>query len=245
MRSHTLFIVLLVSVGLLASCSDNGSSPTGPGSGGGGGGTGQLSVSDVTVAEGAAAGFNVTLAAAVGSVVRFTWTVTLRSASAGDLSGTLTGTDSVAAGATNKVISVQTVNDTALEASEVFVFTLSSPVNATISNGTALGIVSASDGGVDVSWSGSVGPTLSSACGSCHPSNGGGFSVASPTTLRTTGSNAPDVIPGDGAGSNIIDKLSSASPSIGGARMPLGGPYLSAGTITTIRQWIDQGAQNN
>lgn len=243
MRLQKFFIVLLMAIGLLASCSDQGSPPTGPS--GGGGGIGQLTVTDVTVAEGASAGFNVTLAPTADSAVKFSWTITLRSALAGDLSGTLTGTDSIAAGATSKIISIPTVNDTALESSEVFVFALSSPVNATISSGSALGIISASDGGVDVSWAGSVNPVLSSTCGSCHPSNGGGFSVASPTMLMTTGTDAPNVIPGDGAGSNLIDKLSSASPSIGGARMPLGGPYLSAGTIATIRQWIDQGAQNN
>jgi hypothetical protein len=167
------------------------------------------------------------------------------SASTGDFTGSLTGADSILAGATGRVVAVQTADDATAEGSELFTFTLSAPVNATIKTGTAGGVISPSDGGVDVSWASAVSPVLQSICASCHPSNGGGFSVASPSTLKTTGTHAPNVIPGDGAGSNIIDKLSSASPTIGGVRMPQGGPYLSVGDITMIRQWIDQGAQNN
>lgn len=241
MKSKSALLIPVIAVGLLASCSDLGKSPTSPD----GGAPGQLSVTGVTTPEGSPAGFNVTLASAVDSVVRFAWAVTTRSASVDDLSGPLTGTDSIPAGETSKIVSIPTINDTLAEASEVFLLTLSSPVSATISSGSALGIISASDGGVDISWGGSVSPILTPTCGGCHPPNGGGFSVASPATLMTTGADAPVVIPGDGANSKLIDKLSSTSPIIGVARMPLGGPYLSAGTIDLIRQWIDQGAQNN
>jgi len=241
MRRKLAIAMPLIIAAVLASCSDNGSTPTGPG----GGGSGELSVTGATVTEGSAANFGVTLTAAVTSTVKFNWAVTMLSASAGDFSGSLTGTDSILAGGTAKSVAVQTADDATSEGSELFTFTLSAPVNATIKIGSARGVISPSDGGVDVSWSSVVSPALQSACGSCHPSNGGGFSVASASAIQTTGANGPNVIPGDGAGSNIIDKLSSASPAIGGERMPLGGPYLDANTINTIKQWIDQGAQNN
>jgi hypothetical protein len=237
-RKLAIAIPLMV-VALLASCSDYGSSPTKVGR------VGELSVGGVTVAEGSAANFNVTITGVSTSSVTFNWAVTMLSASAGDFSGTLTGTDSILAGATDKIVAVQTADDATSEGSELFKFTISSPVNATIKTGTAGGVISPSDGGVDVSWAGAVSPVLQSVCGTCHPANGGGFSVASPTTLQTTGTHMPNVIPGNGAGSNIIDKLSSSSPSIGGTQMPQGRSPLGIDTINTIKMWIEQGAQNN
>ncbi|HEY9109866.1 MAG TPA: hypothetical protein VIN58_24585 [Roseateles sp.] len=48
------------------------------------------------------------------------------------------------------------------------------------------------------------------------------------------------VEPGNAANSYLIHKLEGHSTV--GARMPFGGPYLDATTITLIRQWIDNGA---
>lgn len=48
------------------------------------------------------------------------------------------------------------------------------------------------------------------------------------------------VAPGDAANSYIVQKLEGHAAV--GARMPFGGPYLDAATITLIRQWIDNGA---
>jgi len=48
------------------------------------------------------------------------------------------------------------------------------------------------------------------------------------------------VMPGDSANSYIVQKIEGHAAV--GARMPLGGPYLDANTITLIRQWIDKGA---
>ncbi|MFG6490462.1 hypothetical protein ACG04R_27605 [Roseateles sp. BYS78W] len=48
------------------------------------------------------------------------------------------------------------------------------------------------------------------------------------------------VAPGDADNSYIIQKLEGHQAV--GARMPLGGPYLDAATITLIRQWINNGA---
>ena len=48
------------------------------------------------------------------------------------------------------------------------------------------------------------------------------------------------VAPGDPDNSYVIQKLEGHAAV--GARMPFGGPYLDAGTIAMIRQWISNGA---
>lgn len=51
------------------------------------------------------------------------------------------------------------------------------------------------------------------------------------------------VIPGDVAGSPLIDKI-LANPQFG-IRMPDGGPPLSNTQIETISTWVEEGALNN
>jgi hypothetical protein len=52
------------------------------------------------------------------------------------------------------------------------------------------------------------------------------------------------VAPGDAANSYVVQKLEGA-PTITGARMPFGGPYLDQATIDQVKAWINAGAQNN
>ena len=61
-------------------------------------------------------------------------------------------------------------------------------------------------------------------------------SLEQPTLMR--------VKPNDPANSYLIQKLEGAT-TITGARMPLGGPYLSQATIDQIKSWILNGAPNN
>lgn len=49
---------------------------------------------------------------------------------------------------------------------------------------------------------------------------------------------------GDANGSPLVDKIESSNPQFGD-RMPLGGPYLSSDDINLIKDWIDEGAENN
>jgi len=57
-------------------------------------------------------------------------------------------------------------------------------------------------------------------------------------------SSAIRVVPGDPDNSYIVQKLEGAS-GIVGARMPFGGPFLTADQVSLIRQWIAAGALNN
>ena len=52
------------------------------------------------------------------------------------------------------------------------------------------------------------------------------------------------VAPGEPDSSYLVHKL-EGGPAIAGQRMPLNGPYLTAGQIAVIRRWIDEGAANN
>jgi hypothetical protein len=51
------------------------------------------------------------------------------------------------------------------------------------------------------------------------------------------------VQPGDASGSPLVDKI-EPNPDIG-SRMPENGNYLSEDRIDQIRQWINDGAENN
>jgi len=55
------------------------------------------------------------------------------------------------------------------------------------------------------------------------------------------------VKPGSAEASYLINKLDGTQASVGGGgdRMPQGGPVLDELTIQVIRDWIDQGAQDN
>lgn len=48
----------------------------------------------------------------------------------------------------------------------------------------------------------------------------------------------------DAAGSPIVDKIESSNPEHG-ERMPPGGSFLSQDEIDLIKDWIDDGAENN
>jgi len=91
-----------------------------------------------------------------------------------------------------------------------------------------------------LSYSANISPILQRyGCAGCHGGSGGLF-VGSVTQLQTGGFHGPAIVVGNGAGSNIIKKLSSTPPF--GDRMPQGGPYLPDSTIQVIKAWIDQGA---
>jgi len=52
------------------------------------------------------------------------------------------------------------------------------------------------------------------------------------------------VAPGDPENCYLIHKLEGRDDIVGG-RMPLRGPYLSAGQIAIIRRWIELGARRD
>ncbi len=108
-----------------------------------------LSVADANGTEGGSITFTATLSAASGKTVTATWTASVESgdtAASGDLTGTLTGTLTFAAGELTKTFTVATAEDMTDENDETFTVTLSSLSNATLTGGTATGTITDDDG---------------------------------------------------------------------------------------------------
>jgi hypothetical protein len=93
-------------------------------------------------------------------------------------------------------------------------------------------------------------------CSGCH--TGGGAVLPSSMNLSSAAASfaglvnvaaeeQPTVLrvkPNDSSASYLIRKL-AGEPGISGARMPLGGPFLSASDMDKVRSWINSGAPNN
>jgi hypothetical protein len=75
-------------------------------------------------------------------------------------------------------------------------------------------------------------------CTSCHGGSGGLF-VNPYASLFTTGDHKPVVVAGD-TNSVIVKKIKGIAGF--GSQMPLGGPVMSASDLSTIIQWIKDGA---
>ncbi|MDA0379135.1 MAG: hypothetical protein O3C45_07600 [Bacteroidetes bacterium] len=100
-----------------------------------------------------------------------------------------------------------------------------------------------------VRFSTQVAPIFAASCSGsgCH-NPGAQSGVRLGTWSQVTSSvgqryGGPIVLPGNAAGSPLIDKLGS-TPRFG-VRMPDGGGALSSAQIQTIATWINEGALNN
>ncbi len=88
--------------------------------------------------------------------------------------------------------------------------------------------------------------------GGCHGSGEGGLTMTSAggaygnlVNVAAVGRGGEvRVIPGNAAGSYLVKKLEGAS-GIAGAQMPLGSGPLDNIDLTNIKNWINQGANNN
>lgn len=209
-----------------------------------------VSVDDVEALEGSVASFTVRLSRTTTSDVTFDYATSDNSASSGqggDYSGG-SGTGTIPAGATGTTVNINTLNDSAIELPETFTFTISSPTNAGLGNGNATATIWDNDG---ASFATQIRPIiLSSGClnSGCHGtgSSSGELSMGTGTYGSVTnarGSRGDIVVPQRSDRSNFYLKL--LDPPSFGSRMPLGGPFLSPTNINLIRDWIDQGAQNN
>jgi hypothetical protein len=99
-----------------------------------------------------------------------------------------------------------------------------------------------------VSFSNQIQPIFNSQCTGCHGGSGGLTITASVSYNNLVNRNAESsctslkrVLPNDAANSVLYKKVSGTTC---GSQMPQGGS-LSASDITLIRDWINQGANNN
>ncbi len=89
-----------------------------------------------------------------------------------------------------------------------------------------------------LSYSAEIQPIFNAHCVSCHPGNGG-LDLGSWTGVLDGGSSGPVVVAGNADGSWLVQRLEGA-----GGVMPPSGP-LPAASIQAVRDWIEQGAQDN
>src|SRR5262245_11596596 len=107
-----------------------------------------------------------------------------------------------------------------------------------------------------VSFASDVQPIFTASCAAvsgCHtgsfPAQGMNLSsgMAYAAIVRVASLEVPSldrVAPGDPANGYLVRKI-NGGPSILGARMPLGGPFLTSAEIALITNWVQQGAPNN
>jgi len=109
----------------------------------------QISISDVTVAEGNTGTVNATFAVTLTNPSSSTITVNYGTADGTALAGidynALSGTLTYTPGQTSKTVAVQVRGDTLDEPNETFTINLSAPVNATIASGVAIGTITDND----------------------------------------------------------------------------------------------------
>jgi len=86
-----------------------------------------------------------------------------------------------------------------------------------------------------------VQPVLTEKCFVCHSGDTAqaGLKVHTRDDLLRGGNSGPAIVPGNGAASLLVQKISGQK----GLRMPPSGPPLTEETIALLRAWIDQGAR--
>jgi formate dehydrogenase gamma subunit len=89
----------------------------------------------------------------------------------------------------------------------------------------------------DLTWDGAVAAFFNPACTACHGANvqTSGLDLSSYAAALAGGSRGPGIVPGDAAGSVVVEIMESGShPAL-----------LSAGEIAALVDWIDSGAAEN
>ena len=106
----------------------------------------------------------------------------------------------------------------------------------------ACNVCGGDDSTCNISYSEFVKPTFISYCTLCHISgSSGGLSLINHSTLMNGGGSGAVIIPSNGSGSLLIQKLRGTS----GDQMPASGCCLDESDIQLIETWIDEGALNN
>jgi len=214
-----------------------------------------ISVQDQTVVEGNTVLFQVRLDRTTDHGVTFAYGTIAGTALAGSDYNAVSGNDTIPTGQTSVTILVPTIDDSEIESSESFSFVLSSVAGAQVSRGLATGTITDNEVTI-VSFASQVRPLLQTSCaksGFCHGSlstPGGGLylgtTVTYTTVINATGNNTGGLVvqPGNSAASTLYTKTTATPPFP--SQMPQDGPpYLSLTNQGLIRDWIDQGAQDN
>lgn len=212
-----------------------------------------ISVADITIAEGNTALFTVSLERTTDHQVTFAYATINGTAIAGSDYVATAGNDTIPAGQSNTTILVPTIDNSTVESDETFSFNLSSVTGGTVGQSLAIATI-IDDDFSQVSFATDIQPLLKTSCaklGTCHGGtiNPGGMfldttasyaNVVAATGLITDGL---VVQPGNSAASTLYTKTTDNPPFQ--SRMPLSAAPLSLDQQNLIRDWIDQGANDN
>jgi hypothetical protein len=214
-----------------------------------------ISVQDKSVVEGNTFLFQISLDRVTDHRVTFAYATIDGTALAGSDYTAVSGNDTIPTGQTSVTILVPTIDDSEVESSESFSLVVSAVAGAQVSRGLATGTITDNEVAI-VSFTSQVRPLLQTSCaksGFCHGSlstPGGalylGATVMYASVISATGNNTGGrvVQPGNSASSTLYTKTTAAPPFP--SRMPQDGPpYLSLTQQNLIKNWIDQGAQDN
>ncbi|MCP4684947.1 MAG: hypothetical protein GY867_05795 [bacterium] len=253
MRLREIFLLTILSLVVAASCSDDNKAPVEPPVE-----TPELSIGDLTVAEGNPAIFTISLDRPADRRVVFSYFTVDVSAQANlDYDG-VSGVDTIPVDSSGLTILVPTIDDGDDEPDETFTLTLTSVSNADVADSVGIGTIIDNDIS-GVSFLNDVKPILMGSCGpGCHGfgSSLGGLSLGDlsydsviiakgPNTFLWNNTTDSLVVqPGNSALSTLYTKATSSPPF--GGWMPLGGVSpLDTVLSNRIKDWIDQGAQDN
>jgi hypothetical protein len=232
---------------LALSCSDSGDNPVPPED------RPAISVQDQSVVEGNTALVSVSLDHTSDRQVTFSFATLSGTATSGSDFSTVSGTDTIPAGQTSATILVSTVDDAEVESAETFSVALSVVAGAEVARALATCTINDNDIG-EVSFATQVRPLLKTSCaklGTCHGGTfpGGGMFLDTSATytnvISATGmvSGGLVVAAGNSASSTLYTKTTDTWGF--GSRMPQAAAPLSLQQQALIRDWIDQGAQDN
>jgi len=213
-----------------------------------------VSVRDQSVVEGNTALVNVELNHSTSHLVIFSFaTLGDSTATSGSDYTSASGTDTIPVGQTSATILVSTIDDSEVETAESFSLVLSAVSGAEVAR--ALAVCTITDNDVaGVSFVTQVKPLLQGSCaklGFCHGGAfpGGGMFLDTSATyanvMSATGNvtGGPVVVAGNSTSSTLYTKTTDSWTF--GSRMPQGAAPLSLTQQALIRDWIDQGAQDN
>jgi hypothetical protein len=212
-----------------------------------------VSVADQSVIEGNTLLFAVTIDRVSSHPVTFAYATVSGTATAGNDFTAVSATDTIPSGETSVTILVSTIDDAEVESTESFSFVLSSVSGAQVNRGLAVGTITDNDMS-DVSFATQVRPLLKTSCaklGTCHggafPGGGMFLDITATYTnvMNATGNvtGGPVVVASNSSASTLYTKTTDSW--VFGSRMPQGAAPLSLLQQALIRDWIDQGAQDN
>ena len=235
-----LKVTILFLLAALIGCSDSGDAPTAPT----GGSSPILSVNNSSGTEGDAVIFTVSLNTAASSDVIFQYATSTGTATASDFVA-VSGTDTIQAGNLSKTIQVILTDDVVVDKDETFTLTISNIQNAAL--GVSVGTATIIDD--EISFMLDIRPIIqNNSCLNCHggSNTSGGMNMGTATytnLVNASGNNGDIITPGNASASNFYLKTTSTPPF--GSQMPLGMTPLSAADQLKLRDWINQGAQDN